>query len=116
MSQLHIAWVKGLPAGTTETIPIVHDGVMYLIAPGADVMAVDATDGDIIWQYHRDFKDPRLAGQERTKAIAIYKDMVYYTAPDGYVVALDATTGKFAGKRTRRTRRTLPARSWSMAK
>ncbi len=94
VNQLHIAWVKGLPAGTTETIPIVHDGVMYLIAPGADVMAVDATDGDIIWQYHRDFKDPRLAGQERTKAIAIYKDMVYYTAPDGYVVALDATTGK----------------------
>ncbi len=94
ISQLHIAWVKGLPAGTTETIPIVHDGVMYLIAPGADVMAVDATNGDIIWQYHRDFKNPRLGGQERTKAIAIYKDMVYYTAPDGYVVALDATTGK----------------------
>ena len=61
INQLHIAWVKGLPAGTTETIPIVHDGVMYLIAPGADVMAVDATDGDIIWQYHRDFKDPHLA-------------------------------------------------------
>ncbi|MFZ1206459.1 MAG: PQQ-binding-like beta-propeller repeat protein [Candidatus Acidiferrales bacterium] len=94
INQLHIAWVKGLPAGTTETIPIVHDGVMYLIAPGADVMAVDATDGDIIWQYHRDFKDPHLAGQERTKAIAIYKDMVYYTAPDGYVIALDARTGK----------------------
>ena len=94
ISQLHIAWVKGLPAGTTETIPIVHDGVMYLIAPGADVMAVDATNGDIIWQYHRDFKEPRVAGMERTKAIAIYKDMVYYTAPDGYVVALDATTGK----------------------
>ena len=94
VSQLHIAWVQGLPAGTTETIPIVHDGVMYLIAPGADVMAVDATNGDIIWQYHRDFKNPRLGSQERTKAIAIYKDMVYYTAPDGYVVALDATTGK----------------------
>ena len=31
---------------------------------------------------------------ERTKALAIYKDMIYYTAPDGYVVALDATTGK----------------------
>ena len=94
ISQLHIAWVKGLPAGTTETIPIVHDGVMYLIAPGADVMAVDATNGDIIWQYHRDFKEPRVAAMERTKALAIYKDMIYYTAPDGYVVALDAATGK----------------------
>src|SRR5580704_9523436 len=41
VSQLHIAWVKGLPAGTTETIPLVHDGIIYTIAPGSDVMAVD---------------------------------------------------------------------------
>ena len=32
--------------------------------------------------------------ERRTKALAIYKDMVYFTAPDGYVVALDAATGK----------------------
>ena len=94
VSQLRVAWVQGLPQGTTEAIPIVHDGVMYLVAPGADVMAVDATDGHIIWQYHREFKNPRLGGQERTKAISIYKDMIYYTPPDGYVVALDAKTGK----------------------
>ena len=94
VSNLHIAWVKGLPAGITETIPIVHDGVMYLVAPGADVMAVDATNGDIIWEYKRAFKDPRVTSQERTKAISIYKDMVYYSSPDGYVIALDAATGK----------------------
>jgi alcohol dehydrogenase (cytochrome c) len=94
VSKLHIAWVQGLPAGTTETIPIVHDGIIYTIAPGADVMAINGADGDIIWEYKREFKNPQVAGMERTKALAIYKDMIYYTAPDGYVVALDAATGK----------------------
>ncbi len=94
VSHLHIAWVKGLPAGTTETIPIVHDGIIYTIAPGADVMAIKGDTGDIIWEYKRTYKSPQLASQERTKALAIYKDMIYYTAPDGYVVALDATNGK----------------------
>ncbi|HTR46952.1 MAG TPA: PQQ-binding-like beta-propeller repeat protein [Verrucomicrobiae bacterium] len=94
VGRLRQAWVRGLPAGTTETIPIVHDGVMYTIAPGGGVDAIDATNGDIIWEYKRAFKDPRLGGQERTKALAIYDDMLYYTAPDGYVVALDAKNGK----------------------
>jgi PQQ-dependent dehydrogenase (methanol/ethanol family) len=94
VAKLHIAWVKGLPAGTTETIPLVHDGVIYTIAPGSDVMAIDGTNGDVIWEYHRTYKNPQLGSAERTKALAIYKDMIYYTAPDGYVVALDATTGK----------------------
>jgi alcohol dehydrogenase (cytochrome c) len=94
VGQLHIAWVKGLPAGTTETIPLVHDGIIYTIAPGADVMAIDGTNGDIIWEYKRTYKNPQIGSTERTKSLAIYKDMIYYTAPDGYVVALDATTGK----------------------
>jgi alcohol dehydrogenase (cytochrome c) len=57
-------------------------------------MAIDGTNGDVIWEYHRSYKNPQLGSAERTKALAIYKDMIYYTAPDGFVVALDATTGK----------------------
>jgi len=94
VASLHIAWVKGLPAGTTETIPLVHDGIIYTIAPGSDVMAIDGTNGDIIWEYKRTYKNPQVGAQERTKALAIYKDMLYYTTVDGYVVALDAATGK----------------------
>jgi alcohol dehydrogenase (cytochrome c) len=94
VASLHVAWVKGLPAGTTETIPLVHDGIIYTIAPGSDVMAIDGTDGDVIWEYKRTYKNPQLGSTERTKALAIYKDMLYYTTPDGYVVALDATSGK----------------------
>jgi len=94
VSQLRMAWVRGLGEGVTETIPIVHDGVMYVIAPGGIVDALDATNGDLIWEYRRTFKNPSLGGVERTKALAIYDDMVYFTSVDGYVVALDARTGK----------------------
>ena len=94
VGELRQAWVRGLPAGTTETIPIVHNGVMYLITPGGGVEAIDATNGDVIWEYKRQYKNPQLGTSERTKAIAIYEDMVYFTAPDGYVVAIDAKNGK----------------------
>jgi len=94
VGQLRMAWSRGLGAGITETVPIEHDGVMYTIAPGGSVQAIDATDGDLIWEYKRQYKNPQAAGQERTKALAIYNDMVYFTAPDGYVVAIDAKNGK----------------------
>jgi len=94
VGQLRMAWTRGLGAGITETIPLVHDGVMYTIAPGGSVQAIDATNGDLIWEYKRQFKNPQVGGQERTKALAIYEDMIYDTSPDGFVVALDARTGK----------------------
>src|ERR1700722_15693700 len=51
--QLRLVWSRGMPHGTQETIPIVHDGVMYVINPGAAVDAVDATNGDLLWEYKR---------------------------------------------------------------
>ena len=35
VSQLRMAWSRGLPAGVQESTPIVYRGVMYLFAPGA---------------------------------------------------------------------------------
>ena len=48
VSQLRVAWSRGLPNGTQESTPIVYRGVMYLYVPGAGVLAVDATTGDQI--------------------------------------------------------------------
>ncbi len=96
---LQLAFSRGLPTGTNETTPIVHDGVMYLVAPGASVQALDATNGDLIWEYFRSY--PKEMGSaigvstlSRSKSIAIFQDMVYFEAPDGFVVAVDAKTGK----------------------
>ena len=40
VSQLRMIWTRGLGAGQTEAIPLVHNGVMYLIEPGAIVQAL----------------------------------------------------------------------------
>src|SRR5262245_60415432 len=55
VAQLRMAWSRGLPAGTQESTPIVYRGVMYVMAPGASIEAVDATNGDLIWEYERNY-------------------------------------------------------------
>ncbi len=88
VGQLKQAFVRELGNGNIEGIPIVYRGVMYLIAPGASVQAIDATNGNLIWEHKRP------SGSSRAKTLAIYEDMVYYTSPDGFIVALDAQTGQ----------------------
>ena len=98
VAQLGLAWSRGLPPGTQETTPIVYDGVMYLAQPGSSVLAEDATTGDELWSYRRRIPEEAVEfvgrpESARTKNIAIFDDMVYYPAPDGFIVALDARTG-----------------------
>jgi PQQ-dependent dehydrogenase (methanol/ethanol family) len=93
VGQLRMAWSRGIGAGQTETIPLVYNGVMYVIAPGAIVQALDATNGDVLWEYKR--KVPaNQAAQGRAKTLAIFGDIIAYTAPDSFVVGLDARTGE----------------------
>jgi PQQ-dependent dehydrogenase (methanol/ethanol family) len=93
VAQLKMAWVRGLGAGQTETIPIVRGGVMYVVAPGAIVQALDGATGDLLWEYKRNVP-ANVASQARTKSLAIYGDIIAYTAPDSFVVGLDARTGE----------------------
>ena len=86
---LAMAWTRGLPDGATETIPIVYRGIMYVVTPRATIQALDATNGDLIWEYER----PDASGT-RTKGLAIYDDVILYTAPDSHVIAVDARTGE----------------------
>src|ERR1700752_1685619 len=55
VGQLRMAWTRGLPAGTQEATPIVRNGVMFMNVPGGTVQAIDATNGDLIWEYARDY-------------------------------------------------------------
>src|SRR6195256_6797435 len=78
VGQLRMAWSRGLPNGTQESTPIVYRGVMYLYAPGASIQALDATNGDQLWEYKREYPqslNPRLA---RNKSLGIYEDMIYF--------------------------------------
>src|SRR5579862_5022146 len=80
VGQLHQAWERAMGAGQTETIPIVHNGVMYVVNPGAVVQALDGATGEVLWEYKRKVSDA-VGAQGRTKSLAIYQDVVLYTAP-----------------------------------
>src|SRR5438445_716457 len=94
VGQLRMAWSRGLPNGTQESTPIVYRGIMYLNAPGASIQAVAATNGDLIWEYQREYPRTVTPAAARAKSLGIYEDMIYFAAPDGFLLALDAKTGK----------------------
>ena len=103
VSQLRLAWSVTEEAGSQEGIPLVHDGVMYLQAPGAVIQARDAVTGQLIWEHQRKMAD-NLKGSARAKTIAIGFDMVYWTSPDSYLEALDARTGEMRWEAKTETR------------
>jgi alcohol dehydrogenase (cytochrome c) len=96
VNRLAQVWKKDLAPGNIEIIPLVHDGVMYVEVPVREndtpktaVQALDATTGNLIWQYVR----PN-GGNARPKTMSIFEDIVIFAAPDNYIVGLDASTGK----------------------
>src|SRR5262245_40962486 len=85
-----------LSAGTIEIIPIVHDGVMYIVVPSpengtprASVQALDAANGQLLWEHKRPG-----GGLSRAKTLGIFEDLILFAAPDGFIVGLDARTGQ----------------------
>src|ERR1700722_2471956 len=93
VAQLKLAFSVEEGAGSQESVPLVHDGVMYLQAPGAVIEALDAATGQVTWKHERKMA-ANLKGNARAKTIAIGFDMVYWTSPDSYLEALDARTGE----------------------
>ncbi len=103
VGQLKLAWSITQGAGSQEGIPLVHDGVMYVQAPGAVLEARDAVTGTLIWEHKRKMAD-NLKGNSRAKTIAIGFDMVYWTSPDSFLEALDARTGEMRWEAKTETR------------
>ena len=96
VSKLALVWKNDLATGTIEIIPLVHNGVMYVEVPVQDngmsrvaVQALDATNGNLIWEYRRP-----TGNAARPKTLAIFEDIVIFAAPDNVIVGLDAATGK----------------------
>lgn len=96
VGRLMQVWSNTLDAGTIEIIPIVHSGVMYVVVPSQEngmartaVHALDATNGNLIWEYKRP-----AGGPSRSKSLGIFEDLILFAAPDSFIVALDARTGQ----------------------
>ena len=87
---LKLAWRVPLRFGSNTPAPLIHQGVMFLHTPPDTVLAMDATDGRVLWRYQR--KGIDLPTKKR--GVALYGDMVLVPTSDLHVVALNASTGE----------------------
>jgi alcohol dehydrogenase (cytochrome c) len=92
VKNIRVAWSWALPPGANEATPIVHDGVMFVDGPGDKVEAIDATNGDLLWEYSRQAA-PGVAESVK-RNIAIWGDKVFLGTADVHAVALDIKTGR----------------------
>jgi alcohol dehydrogenase (cytochrome c) len=98
VGNLQLKWAWPLEDGMRQQItPIVHDGVMFLSTNMTNtVQAMDARTGDLIWE-HR-LGPIGTAGQNATRMMAVYGNLLFYPATDATLYALDARTGKVVWK------------------
>jgi alcohol dehydrogenase (cytochrome c) len=96
---LQLVWARVMEPGINEATPIVYNGVMYIGNPGDVIQAIDATNGDLIWEYRYPLpamSSFRSTHGQRKRSIALYGDRVYFVTWDNHVVALEARTGQVA--------------------
>ena len=93
VGDLQLAWSWGLDPGVSQTTPVVHDGVMYIANPGNVVQALDARNGDFIWEYRPEM-DARRRTAAQMRSLAIYEDLIILNTFNAHVVGLDARTGE----------------------
>jgi len=90
VDQLKKAWRLELPPGNNNPTPLVHDGVMFFYTFPDTVMALDATNGELLWRYHH---EPEIA-PSRKMGIALYEGLVIVPTSDMRMLALNAKTGE----------------------
>ena len=114
VDELDLVWSRGLAPGIQEGTPLVYDGIMYMVQPMDVIQALDATTGDLIWEYRRDLPDDLVVPFPAiNRNIAIYDDLIIDTSADDYVFALDAKTGQLVWENQILDYRTVPAQETS---
>jgi alcohol dehydrogenase (cytochrome c) len=76
-----------------ESPPIVNNGVMFVTTPRAQVFALDAASGDLLWRYVRPLPEELVPFHPTNRGVSLYEDKVYVATVDGHLLALDAATG-----------------------
>ena len=90
VSGLSLAWRAPLRPGASMSAPLVHDGVMFLQTFPDTVLAMDASNGDVLWRY-------RYEGtQESTPklGLGLHGNKVLVPTSNLHILALSAKTGE----------------------
>ena len=96
--QLQLVWMRAMDEGPQEIRPLVYDGVMFIANPGGDhLQAIDATTGDLLWDYRRQWPDDLrefVRFGDRTRNLAIYGTNIFHLSADAHLLAINASTGE----------------------
>lgn len=99
VASLKVDWFMDLPndVGLVST-PLVIDGVLYFTGTMNIIRAVDAINGELIWEYDPEvgkaIEGKRKIGWKHNRGISFYKGKIFAATWDGRLFALDAKTGK----------------------
>lgn len=93
VKDLRLVWSWAMnEAGANQQMPLVHNGVMYLVNTTNIVQALDAATGDLIWE--NQVGPNTIIGFGSMRNLAIYGNNIYLATSDARLVALDARNGK----------------------
>ncbi len=94
VKQLSLAWVFSTGAvNAHEAAPLVNNGVMFVSAPGNQVIALDAQTGTTLWRYRRELPPGAIVMHPVSRGVALYGNTVFFASNAAVLVALDAKTG-----------------------
>ncbi|MBV8070577.1 MAG: acido-empty-quinoprotein group A [Acidobacteriaceae bacterium] len=98
LGRLAIAWIyntnvttlRGIGHVEVKSTPLEVNGVLYFTVPD-NVWAVNARTGEEIWHYRWVDHGGHLEGN---RGLGMYGNWLFFMAPDGWFISLDAQTGK----------------------
>ena len=90
VSNLQLAWHQPVTPGNNMPTPLVHDGIMFLYSAGDVVLALDATNGEMLWRYSHNGD----AVTSHKFGIALHENKVLVPTSDLHMVALNAQSGE----------------------
>ena len=98
VQKLVTAWIHqpgAITQGLMET-PLAIDGIVYSIASGDRVFALDGATGNEIWHYYPHLDDVinEIVYTPLARGVAIGNGRVFFGTLDGRAIALDQKTGK----------------------
>ena len=98
IQKLKLSWSLSMNEGSNQATPLVSQGIMFLTNPGNIIQALNASNGELIWEYNYPFPKGSKTLGGPTRNIAIFEDKVFMATYDASLIALDIKTGKLLWK------------------
>ena len=101
VGNLSLAWHADLEPGYSPSTPLMAEGKVFITTGHSHIRAMDAESGKLLWEYDggtRERATSSLGLGWGSKGITYDAGHVFLVTTDGWVVSLDAKTGKEAWK------------------